>query len=468
MAQSRAESPEVKCHYPYTTLRRRTIVLRNWRDSPSTVTLAPFRVFGISDGHKYIPKPHEIVPPYYKKYFIEKRNTLLTVISDHGLYTAELNKFRNSQPDENVTNLENPHSMTEPSGPTQFEPDNNNRKQTPLKAVTIQNKKYAPQNNHSSAGEASKKFRENINPRKEELDTLTVPNNSSSDIKNPKAKQVRGLAPKVKTIEKQKLPLLSQPIKQNVKTLLEQKNNNVKIFPNVQPRGLPQQDKQSVMPLKDQNIMENDYLQKTQIQDLVQNVKTTPNQTHKENQAQGKVKILNTQPIDQNIMKNDYLKKNQDWGTEQIQRPRGYFYQIKANEKTLEHNNVKNECSQKWEKQVQDTSRNIKKNPNMQQNFKALMDPSGLKNGYLKESQAGNIKTIVNQQPKEYLYENKLIVITQSAQNHIKNDNNVIEKQNQGIAEAKQRIEELAKSINENIKNNKVLSKTLATLNYSE
>ncbi|XP_030563120.1 uncharacterized protein LOC115764319 isoform X2 [Drosophila novamexicana] len=404
MAQSRAESPEVKSHYLSTTLRRRTIVLRNWRDSPSTVTLAPFRVFGISDGHKYIPKPQEIVPPYYKKYFIEKRNTLLTVISDYGLYTAELNKSRNSQPDENVTNLE------KPSGPTQFEPDNNNRKHTPLKTVSIQNKTCAPKNNQSSAEEVWKMFGENINPRKEELDTLTVPNNSSSNIKNPKAKQIRGLAPTVKSIQKQKLPLLSQPIKHNVKTLLEQNNNNVKTFGNVQPRELPEQDKLGVIPLKDQNIVENDYLKKTQIQ--------IPNQAPRGYFYQNKPN-MNKDSIEEN------QAQGKDQGTEEIQQPRGHFYQIKPNEKPLEQNNVKSDCIKKRVEQVQDMSRNIKKNQNMQQNFKSLMDQSSLKNEYLNECQAGSIKTIVNQQPKGYLYENKQNVIAQSAQNHIKKKNKV-------------------------------------------
>ncbi|KRF82205.1 putative autophagy-related protein 11 [Drosophila virilis] len=388
MAQSRAESPEVKCHYPSTTLRRRTIVLRNWRDSPSTVTLAPFRVFGISDGHKYIPKPHEIVPPYYKKYFIEKRNTLLTVISDYGLYTEELNKSRNPQPDENVTNLE------KLSGPTQFEPENNNRKHTPLKTLPMQNKTCAPKNNQSSAEKVLKMFEENSNPRKDELDTLTVHNKYSNNIKNPKAKQVRGPAPKVKTIQKQKLPLLSQPIKHNVKTLLEQNNNNVKTFANVQPRGLNQQYKQSVMPLKDQNIVENDYLKKTQIQIpnqpprgyFYQNKPNVNKDSIEKKQAQGKGKILHTQTIDQNIMKNDYLKKSQEQGTEQIQQTREHFYQIKPNEKHLEQNNVKNDCIKKRENQIQAMSRNIKKIPNMQQNVKSLMDQSSLQNDYFNES----------------------------------------------------------------------------------
>ncbi|KAL7745219.1 hypothetical protein ACLKA6_008268 [Drosophila palustris] len=63
-----------------------TIELESWLTSRSTITLAPFRKLGISNGYKYVPQWNQIQPPYLKEFFIGGKDLLLTVITDKSLY----------------------------------------------------------------------------------------------------------------------------------------------------------------------------------------------------------------------------------------------------------------------------------------------------------------------------------------------------------------------------------------------
>ncbi|XP_020803693.1 uncharacterized protein LOC110180369 [Drosophila serrata] len=67
-------------------MEEHVVALNSWRTSNSTITLKDFHQLGITDGYKYVPKAHEIKPPFIKDVKLPSKNMNLIIVTDKMLF----------------------------------------------------------------------------------------------------------------------------------------------------------------------------------------------------------------------------------------------------------------------------------------------------------------------------------------------------------------------------------------------